>query len=90
MAERWWQPRYLGKQQRCTFIAMLVHWSCWQTKCVHNGHVLQNEEALLMPPVEFRASGEQEPTPDLQHPVFDSDTLPLLFSSAWQENFGEL
>jgi hypothetical protein len=48
------------------------------------------EEPSILPAVKFRAAGDHEPTPDLQHPVFDNFTLPLLFSPMWQNNFGEL
>jgi hypothetical protein len=54
-----------------------------------HANALQMEQPVTLPSVRFRAAGKLEPTPDLQHPNFDNNTLPLLFSPNWQENFGE-
>jgi hypothetical protein len=43
----------------------------------------------VVPVAEFRPAGQQEPSPDLQSPVFEADTLPMLFVAKWQDNFSK-
>ncbi|KAI3439100.1 hypothetical protein D9Q98_001509 [Chlorella vulgaris] len=48
------------------------------------------EEPAVVPVVEFRPAGQQEPSPDLQSPVFEAATLPMLFVAKWQDNFSHI
>lgn len=42
-----------------------------------------------MPWVPFRVRSSREASPDLQRPVFDSTTLPVVLHPVWQYNYGE-
>ncbi len=46
----------------------------------------QQQEQL--PPLLFRPLSDREPTPDLQRPVFDESTVPLVLVAEWAENYG--
>ncbi|KAL4444893.1 hypothetical protein ABPG77_003943 [Micractinium sp. CCAP 211/92] len=41
-----------------------------------------------LPPLLFRPLSDREPTPDLQRPVFDTSTVPLVLVAEWAENYG--
>ncbi|GAB4813596.1 hypothetical protein N2152v2_000642 [Parachlorella kessleri] len=56
----------------------------WRTQST--SEALATEE-LHLPPLDVRAASSSEATPDLQHPNFAADTIPLLLYPTWQENY---